>query len=82
MELSPEADLGHNTSALQVGEALGNSVVAGLAGTIFVLLNADQTRAFGSLFVAMVTVAVIGVVFSLRIGVVRNHSVDNISTSR
>ncbi len=73
MELSPQADLGHNTSALQVGEALGNSVVAGLAGTIFVVLNADPTRAFGSLFVAMVIVAVAGLGFSLRIGVVENR---------
>lgn len=73
MELSPQADLGHNTSALQVGEALGNSVIAGLAGTIFVVLNADPTRAFGSLFVAMVVVAVVGLGFSLRIGVVENH---------
>jgi hypothetical protein len=73
MELSPQADLGHNTSALQVGEALGNSVVAGLAGTIFVVLNTDPTRAFGSLFVAMVIVAVAGLGFSLRIGVVENR---------
>jgi MFS family permease len=82
MELSQESELGHNTSALQVGEALGNSVIAGLAGTIFVVLQADQTHAFGWLFVAMMAVAALGVVFSLRIGAVANHSVDNISTSR
>ncbi len=82
MELSTKPELGRNTSSLQVAEALGNSVVAGLAGTIFATLLADPRLAFGSLFTAMTAVALLSLVFSLRIGPVVNHSLDNISTSR
>lgn len=88
MELSPAAELGANTSSLQVGEALGSSLVAGLAGTIFaalIVVSDDETRlgvAFGPVFTAMAVVAVLGLVASLRIGPVANHSLDNISTSR
>lgn len=82
MELSSQPELGRNTSSLQVAEALGSSVVAGLAGTIFAALLADQGLAFGSLFTAMAAVSVLSLVFSQRIGPVSNHSLDNISTSR
>lgn len=88
MELSPEAELGANTSSLQVGEALGSSLVAGLAGTIFaalIITTDGETQlgvAFGPVFTAMAIVAILGLVASLRIGPVVNHSLDNISTSR
>jgi MFS family permease len=82
MELSTESELGRNTSSLQVAEALGNAVVAGLAGTIFAALLDDSGLAFGTLFTAMTTVSLLSLMFSLRIGPVANHSLDNISTSR
>lgn len=87
MELSPEAELGANTSSLQVGEALGSSMVAGLAGTIFATVSALHAGAlsaavFGPIYAAMALVALLGLVASLRIGPVVNHSLDNISTSR
>jgi MFS family permease len=82
MELSAEAELGRNTSSLQVSEALGNAVAAGIAGTIFAALLAHQTQGFGWLFVAMTVLAVLGLASSVRIGPVVNHSLDNISTSR
>lgn len=87
MELSTPVELGANTSSLQVGEALGSSVVAGLAGTIFATAGAAETslvsgEIFGPIYTAMALVAVLGLLASLRIGPVVNHSVDNISTSR
>jgi MFS family permease len=82
MELSAEHELGRNTSSLQVSEALGNSVAAGIAGTIFAAALANQTLAFGSLFSAMTVLAVLGLASSVRIGPVANHSLGNISTSR
>ncbi len=81
MELSGPSEIGRNTSSLQVGEALGNAVVAGLAGTIFAALL-GRVDAFGWVFAAMVVVAVLGSLLSLRVGPVINHSLDNISTSR
>lgn len=82
MELSPQAEIGRNTSSLQVGEALGNSLVAGIAGTIFAALLADSGQAFGWIYLAMVLISLLGLASSLRIGPVANHSIDNISTSR
>ncbi|MBA3020691.1 MFS transporter [Propionicimonas sp.] len=82
MELSAEAELGRNTSSLQVSEALGNSVAAGIAGTIFAAFLTSQSLAFGWLFVAMAMLTMLGLASSLRIGPVVNHSLDNISTSR
>lgn len=77
MQLSQPVDLGRNTSSLQVGEALGNSVAAGLAGTIFALTHpwGDLGLTYGGLLSAMVAVAAGAVVAARRIGVVRNHSV-------
>jgi MFS family permease len=87
MELSAPVELGANTSSLQVGEALGSSVVAGLAGTIFATASAADAAllsgaVFGPIYTAMALVAVLGLLASLRIGPVVNHSIDNISTSR
>lgn len=78
MQLSEHVELGRNTSSLQVGEALGNSVAAGLAGTIFALTNplGDPGLTYGGLLSAMVVVAAGAVAAATRIGAVRNHSVS------
>lgn len=87
MELSAAEELGANTSSLQVGEALGSSMVAGLAGTVFATVSAKQSgilsgAVFGPIYTAMALVALLGLFASLRIGPVVNHSLANISTSR
>ncbi len=76
-QLSEPVAFGRNTSSLQVGEALGNSIAAGLAGTVFAfgISQGDQTLGFGGLLTAMSLVAVLGVLSALRIGPVQNHSV-------
>lgn len=73
MTFSPAAQQGRNASALQSGEALGNSIITGLAGTIFAALHlvAAPAIGFGAPLAAMVVVAVLGVVAATRIGPVR-----------
>jgi len=78
MQLSAEAELGRNSSSLQVGEALGNAVAAGVAGTLFALAMPAQTLAFGALFTAMAVVAVLAFASALRIGPVTNHSIASV----
>jgi MFS family permease len=77
MQLSEPVEIGRNTSSLQVGEALGNSVGAGLAGTLFALglTRADQALGFGGLLTAMCLLAALSLASSLRIGAMSNHSV-------
>ena len=79
MQLSAPVELGRNTSSIQLGEALGNSVFAGLAGTVFAfgLARGDATLGFGGLLTAMAGVAVVAVASSLRIGPVTNHSLGS-----
>lgn len=75
MQLSAEPELGRNSSSLQVGEALGNALAAGVAGTLFALAMPDQRLAFGTLFTAMAVIAVAAFASALRIGPVTNHSI-------
>ena len=75
MQVSPAPELGRNSSSLQVGEALGNALAAGLAGTLFALAMPNQTLAFGLLFTAMAVVAAGALASALRIGPVTNHSI-------
>lgn len=74
MALSSPARLGRNTSSLQTAEGLGNSLVAGLAGTIFHTLatRVSDEQTFGWIFTAAAVVMVLGMVAALRIGPVRN----------
>ena len=76
MQLSPAVALGRNTSSLQVGEALGNSLSAGIAGTLYVIAGGGTSvDGFGALMVAMMVISGLAVLSSARIGHVENHSV-------
>lgn len=81
MQLSSEADLGRNTGSLQVGEASGNAIFAGAAGTIFAALSTTATDAvtFGTLMSALVAVGVLGLLSARRIGHVQNFSLRSSS---
>ena len=77
MQLSAPVEIGRNTSSLQVGEALGASIGAGLAGTMFVFgtSQANPTLGFGGLLTLMALLSLAGVAAAARIGPVENHSV-------
>lgn len=76
MQLSEPVAIGRNTSSLQVSEALGNSIGAGLAGTLFVLglTSGNSALGFGGALTAMALLAATSVAASVRIGPVENHS--------
>lgn len=75
MQLSKPAALGRNTSSLQVGEALGNSLLGGLAGTIYAVLLVRQEVAFAAVMAAMAALLVLAALSAGRIGALPNHSV-------
>lgn len=78
MQLSEPVEIGRNTSSLQVGESLGNSIGAGLAGTLFALglARGDLMLGFGGALTAMLVLTALALASSLRIGAVANHSVE------
>ncbi|MGC3994098.1 MAG: MFS transporter [Propionicimonas sp.] len=78
MQLSAPIELGRNTSSLQVGESLGNSIGAGLAGTLFALglARGDAVFGFGAPLTAMAVVGLLAALSSVRIGALENHSAD------
>lgn len=70
MSLSTPAQQGRNSSSLQVGEALGNSVIVGVAGTIFAFLHpgGDLELTFATILAAMGVLALAGSSVATRIG--------------
>lgn len=68
MSLSAVRSLGRNTSSLQVAEGLGNSLVGGLAGTVFYSLHGRSGHAFVLLFVVALVSAGVGLMAALRVG--------------
>lgn len=69
MTFSPVSEQGRNSSSLQVGESIGNALLAGISGTVFAALHtAHPQQAFGTLTLVMVCFAVVGVLVSRRIG--------------
>lgn len=70
MTLSPRAQQGRNSSALQASEALGNSIFVGVAGTIFAALVplGSLHNTFAAVLAAMTLVALLGFAAALRIG--------------
>jgi MFS family permease len=75
MKLSAAGDQGRNGSSLNVYDALGTAIFIGVAGTIFAALHPSGNLAltFGVVEASMAVVAVLAVLTSLRIGVVRNE---------
>jgi len=75
MTLSAEAEQGRNASSLNLFDALGSSVFVGIAGTLFNALRpgGDLPLTFGVLLLAMMVIALLAALTSLRIGVVRNE---------
>ena len=75
MTLSSAAEQGRNASSLSLGEALGGSLFVGLSGSIFAVLHPSGRLewTFGWVMAAMVGVALCGLLFSLRIGRLRNE---------
>lgn len=75
MELSSAVEQGRNASSLALGEALGGSLFVGLSGTIFASLHPSGRLhlTFGWVMAAMVTVALVGALLSLRIGKLENE---------
>jgi MFS family permease len=75
MSLSTAAEQGRNASSLNVYDALGASIFVGVAGSIFAALHQSGNLAltFGLVELSMAVVALLGVLTSLRVGVVRNE---------
>ena len=74
MILSPPAEQGRNNAALQVGEALGNSLLVGLAGTVYAWFAATSLpAAYGLLLVTMTAFSLIGVMSAARVTPVRDR---------
>jgi ABC-type Na+ efflux pump permease subunit len=73
--VSPLADQGRNNAALQVAEALGSTLLVGLAGTVYAwLAPGGLTGAFGWLLASMTAFAVLGLGAAVRVGRVTDHS--------
>ncbi len=61
LALSPESEQGFNSAALQLSDALGSVLLIGVGGALFAGLHEQsETRAFGSIFLAMAFVALVG----------------------
>jgi MFS family permease len=84
MSLSAAAEQGRNASSLNLYDALGSAVFVGVAGTIFAALHSlgNLALTFGLVELSMAIIALLGVVTSLRIGVVRNEFAPHGTTPR
>ncbi len=76
MQLSSEEEIGRNGSSLQVGEAAGNALLVGAAGTVYAALTpvASPTVVFGVQMSALALIALAAIGAARRIGFVENHS--------
>ncbi len=78
MTLSPLTDQGRNAASLTLGEALGSSVFVGVSGSIFAALkpSGNLPLTFAPVMAAMLGVAVLALLASLRVGQVTNESYE------
>ena len=75
MTLSAASEQGRNAASLNVYDALGSGIFVGVAGTVFAALHPSGNLAltFGLVELSMAIVALLAVLTSLRIGMVRNE---------
>ena len=75
MTLSATSEQGRNASSLNVYDALGSGIFVAVAGTVFAALHpsGNLTLTFGLVELSMTLVALLSVLTSVRIGVVRNE---------
>ena len=70
LSLSPPAEQGANSSALQLSDALGSILLVGAGGAVYAALHRDQGRVtFLAIYLAMAVVAAVGAVLAGRIAV-------------
>ncbi|MGJ3508549.1 MFS transporter [Enemella sp. A6] len=76
MNLSGRAEMGRNSSSLQVGENLGAGLCLAIAGTIFASLDgrAETAPTFGWPLLVLALVGGLGVLLALRIGPVPDEA--------
>ncbi len=65
--LSPEAEQGRNSAALQMSDALGCVLTVGAAGVAYAALRDQGGWAFAAVFAGMVAVQLFGVLVSARV---------------
>lgn len=75
MTLSRDAEQGRNASSLNLSDALGAGLFVGVSGTLFAALRTttDLSVTFAVVIGAMVLVALLAVLTTLRIGAVTNE---------
>lgn len=73
LELSPLADQGTNSAALQMSDALGSIVLIGTGGVIFALLHESQPgyATFGAIFAVMTAAGLVAVWVATRVRIAR-----------
>ena len=79
MGLSPSFEQGRNQSSMQVAEAVGNSVVTAVVGSIYAALLVSQPQALGYTLALAATllVAIAAAVFSRRVGHIHNALLES-----
>lgn len=72
-ELSPVADQGANSAAIQMADALGSVMLIGVGGVLFALLQQQQPGAvtFGTIFAVMTATGVVAVWVATRVALRR-----------
>jgi MFS family permease len=72
LSLSPEAEQGFNSSALQLSDALGSVILIGVGGALFAAMHTDgesNAAAFLTIYLVMAAVAAVGAALAGRVAV-------------
>jgi MFS family permease len=79
LSLSPEAEQGFNSSALQLSDALGSVILIGVGGALFAGMHRDgdsNAGAFLAIYLVMAAVAAVGAALAGRVAVLDRVGAD------